>query len=154
MKKRVFGRYLSRGEGARRALYVSIVRALVERGKIETSKAKAKAIIPEIEKLVTQGLKGNWSKILSFFRNDRKITRELATSVRQFKRKSGFTRLINLPKRRGDLAEMVRIEWVDKVVTEVKVPVGKKGKKVEVDTKGTAKTQPRKTVKRRVGKNN
>ena len=150
MKKRVFGRYLSRGEGARRALYVSLARALVERGKIETSKAKAKAVIPEIEKLVTQGLKGNWSKILSFFGNDRKITRELSDLVRQFNRKSGFIRLINLSKRTGDQAAMVRIEWVDKIVTEAKEPGDKK--KLEVKTKAKGETRPRKTAKRKVAK--
>ena len=146
MKKRVFGRYLSRGEGARRALYVSLARALVERGKIETSKAKAKAVVPAIEKLVTQGLKGNWSKILSFFGNDRKITREFSNLVRQFRRKSGFTRIINLPKRVGDQASMVRIEWVDKVLTETKEPSDKKKKSV-AKTEAKGEPKPRKTAK-------
>jgi len=151
MKKRVFGRYLSRGEGARRALYVSLARALVERGKIETSKAKAKAVVPAIEKLVTQGLKGNWSKILSFFRNDRKITHELFILVRQFKRKSGFTRLTNLPRRAGDQAAMVRIEWVDQVVAETKEPSDKK-KKLKVKTKTKGEPRVRKTEKGKVAK--
>ncbi|OGM15953.1 hypothetical protein A2V56_05040 [Candidatus Woesebacteria bacterium RBG_19FT_COMBO_42_9] len=120
MKKRVFGRKLSRGGGARKALFASLTRALVISGKIETTKAKAKAFVPEAERLVTLAKNGDSTRISAFFGNDRKITHDFTNLVRQFSRKSGFTRMVNLPNRVGDFAEMVRVEWVENIVKSEK----------------------------------
>ena len=137
MKKKVFGRHLSRDRGSRDALFRSLIKALIERGVISTSKAKAKAIQSEIDGLVTQVRKGNLSAkrgIYAFLANDRKLTDKLFTTVsdRFPKTNSGFTRIVNLPKRLGDNAQIVRLEWSQQAPEK---PKGKdkdegKGKKV------------------------
>ena len=54
---------------------------------------------------------------------------------------SGFIRIISLPRRVGDNAQMVKMEWTEKIeYGEKKKPeVGKKGKKVEEKKKKTEK---------------
>ena len=61
MKKKVFGRKLSRDKNERKALFKSLISSLILSEKIETTEAKAKAIKPEIEKLVTKAKQGNES---------------------------------------------------------------------------------------------
>ncbi len=64
MRKNVFGRKLKRDKNERKALFKSLMSALVLNERIKTSEAKAKAIRPEIEKLVTKAKKGgNAAKI-------------------------------------------------------------------------------------------
>lgn len=126
MRKRVFGRHLSRGRKARTALFRSQIRALVLSGKIETTKAKAKAIQGQIEKLISLAKKSSVSirrNVLSELGNDRKTVQKLFFKIAPAfaGRNSGFTRIIPLPKRAGDAAEMARIEWTEKIE-------GKKGK--------------------------
>ena len=52
MRKKVFGQHLSRGRGARTALFRALIRSLVEHSVITTTKAKAKAIRGQVQKLV------------------------------------------------------------------------------------------------------
>jgi len=132
VKKRVFGRYFSRGGGARKALFRSLISALVLNGKIQTTKARAKAIQPEIDKLIATAKKDSVSarRILSsFFAGDRKvvfeITENIAPSLKGYL--GGVTRAIPLPPRKGDAAPMVRLEWVVEVIK--KEPEGKGTKK-------------------------
>jgi hypothetical protein len=57
---------------------------------------------------------------------------------------SGFTRIISLPRRVGDNAQMVRMEWTEKVEYEAK-------KKPEVKVKGKkAEEKPKKVGKKEV----
>lgn len=118
MKKRVFGRKLSRGGGARKALFKSLTRALTLYGRIETTRAKGKAIIGEVEKLVSLArTTKNDRKIASFFGGDRKLTAVFLKLCRSFSdKKGGFVRIINLPSRKGDAAEMLRLEWAERTI--------------------------------------
>jgi large subunit ribosomal protein L17 len=154
MRKKVFGRQLSRNRKSRTALLRSLIKALIVNGKITTTKAKAKFIQAQADKIVTLASKNNLSvrrSVLAFLGNDRKVTDFLFFKlVPVFKdRKSGFTRLILLPRRKGDNAEMATIEWIDKYV-EVKkeVKLDKKGKKIKTDKKEEKKLQkePKKKV--------
>ncbi|MBN1168744.1 50S ribosomal protein L17 [Candidatus Woesebacteria bacterium] len=134
MKKRKIGIKLSRGQAARKALFRSLIGALVERGSIETTETKAKAIEGKIAKLVISAKNDNVTsrrKIYSFFGNNRKITDELFDIVKKnfSKRNAGFTRIVKLPTRRGDGARMVNIEWVKDKTTLEKEP--KKEKQVK-----------------------
>jgi large subunit ribosomal protein L17 len=136
MKKKVFGKGLSRSRTAKKALFRALIRALVLHGSIQTTRAKAKAVIPEIDKLVNIAKQKNVNskrRVYSLLGNDRKVTDLLFSQVIPVfsKKESGFTRLINLPARRGDRAEMVRIEWTEKVMREGKKANKKVGKKVD-----------------------
>ena len=123
MRKMVFGKKLSRGKKGREALLRSLVRAIIVNGKVVTTKAKAKATIGQIDKLITLAKKGTLDsrrRALAFLGNDRETTDRvvniLAPSFSQ--RNSGYTKIILLPPRKGDGAQMARLEWVDEIVNK------------------------------------
>ena len=151
MRKKVFGRHLSRGRKSRRALFRSLIRALVASGKIVTTKAKAKAIISQIDKLITLAKKKSVAarrKVLSELGNDRETADLIFSQVLPAftKRNSGFTRIVLLPARPGDSAQMVRLEWSDQIATSEKVTSDKKKK--EEKTKTDSKKVKPKTGKK------
>jgi len=79
MKKRVRGQKLSRSTTTRRALLRSLSVALVERGKIKTTVAKAKFVLPFTEKLLAKAKKGGLSarrQVMAELANDRRTTGE------------------------------------------------------------------------------
>ena len=141
MRKMVFGRKFSRGKKGRTALFRSLVRAFVLSGKIVTTKARAKAISGQIDKYVSQAQKGGVSlrrKVLAEMGNDRETINKLFGKIAQTLtgRKSGFTKITLLSRRKGDNAEMAILEWVDKVQEEEKVDKKvKKEKKEKKETK-------------------
>jgi len=142
MRKKVFGRHLSRGRKAREALFRSLIRALVLNGKIVTTKAKAKAIVPLAESLVVSAKEGSIAsrrRVLAALANDREVTDILFSRVAPAftKRTGGFTKIILLPPRRGDAAEIVTLEWVEKIV----IAEPKKEEKTKKEEKKTTKTK-------------
>jgi large subunit ribosomal protein L17 len=145
MKKKVFGRQLSRERDTRRALFRALIRALVEHGKIVTTKAKAKAIQGRIDKLVNLAKDGSIHssrRLFAALGNDKVTAKALSEKVAKSlaDRKSGYTRIINLPRRKGDAAEIVRLEWVKEVLEPVKEkPKTKKKETVKKETKKTKK---------------
>ena len=125
MRHSYFGRKLKRTKNERRRLFQGLVRELILRGSLRTTLAKAKAVQPLAEKLVTLAKKGS----------DREVEKQLASKytekqlmddakTRFAQRKSGFTRIIRLGKRLGDSTEEVLLQFVDeRVKTEVVKPV-------------------------------
>lgn len=137
MNKKVFGRKLSRSRPAREALFASLAMALIKNGKIVTTRAKAKAVVPSVEKLVTLAKKGDVASrriALARLDNRREVTNMLFGGVaKAFSGKtSGFTRIVSLPRRVGDNAEVSRIEWTEKVEFETKKAEVKEVKKAEI----------------------
>lgn len=117
MRKNVFGKKLKRDKNERTALFKNLMSSLILHERIETTQAKAKAIKPQVEKLVTKALKGGnasmkvlYSSISSVAVN--KLVSDIAP--RFSTRKGGYTRIINLGNRFGDQAPMVVLEWVEK----------------------------------------
>lgn len=157
MNKKVFGRKLSRSRPAREALFASLIRSLILNGKMETTKAKAKAVQGEVDKYITLAKKADLQSkrtILARLDNARDALDALYQKVvPSFPGKtSGYTRIISLPTRRGDNARMVRMEWTEKMIEvkkEKKVPQkhASKIKKVKV-----AKKPVKKVVKRAIKK--
>jgi len=148
MNKRVFGRKLSRSRPAREALFASLAQSLITNGKIVTTHAKAKAVQGSVEKMITLAKAGSIAarrKVMSNLDNARGATDILFQKVaKAFTAKtSGFTRIISLPPRVGDNAQMVRMEWTEKVEYEAKKkPEAKiKSKKVEEKTKKVDKKE-------------
>ncbi|SRR5258706_14079248 len=116
MYKKIYGTKLSRNTNTRRALFRSLIGAIVVNGKIETTKAKAKAIQSDVDKLMKFVAKDDLAArrlVLSKLGND-KVTTDALFAMKDITkaRKSGFTRIINLPNRKGDNAEVVRMEFV------------------------------------------
>lgn len=160
MRKRIYGAKLSRGQGARRALFRSLIRALVAEGTIVTTKAKTKVIQSQIEKLVNLAKEGGLSKrrkVYALLGNDRRTTDDIFNKIAKVfaDRVGGYTRVVNLAKRRGDAAEMARLEWVKEVVTSDKRPETRKRKKEEArdssSKKPRTKLSRKKTSKRETG---
>ena len=153
MNKRVFGRKLSRSRPAREALFASLTQALIINGKIVTTRAKAKAVIGSVEKIVTLAKAGTIAarrKVMSKLDNKRGATDILFQKVvKAFPvKQSGFIRIISLPRRVGDNAQMVRMEWTEKVEYEGKKKPEEKGKKDEV------KKEEKKVVKKEIKSKN
>lgn len=154
MNKKIFGRKLSRSRPAREALFATLIRSMILGGKMETTFAKAKAIQGDLEHMVTLAKKGDLSsrrRALAYLDNQKVITDLLFQQVGpSFKtRTSGFTRMISLPRRRGDNAKMARIEWTEKVELKAKEP---KVKKEKVKKVKIVKKEVKKTVKKVIKK--
>lgn len=122
MNKRTFGTKLSRERSSRELLFVSLVSGLVLHGKIKTTKAKAKAIIGLIDRLVVLAKKNTLAskrQVLKRLKNNKEISTILWTDIAKTfaNRTSGFTRIIPIVSRKGDLAKMVRLEWTDENIS-------------------------------------
>lgn len=145
MKHRVAGKKFSRNTKERKALFLSLVRSLVERGVLVTTLTKAKTTKRLTEKLVTSGKKNSVAgrrEVFSFLR-DKKLANYLVDEiVPLFKQRSGgYLRLIHLPPRKGDAAPMAKVEWVELLPKkEVKKEVKSLAKK-DSDSK-VEKTEP------------
>ena len=109
-------RKFGRKTGERKSLFRSLALGLITRGKIITTKAKAKELRPYIEKLVTIGKSGTLnSKRLLISRigslvATRKIEDEISKKYKE--RRGGYTRIVLLGERKGDASEMALIEFV------------------------------------------
>jgi large subunit ribosomal protein L17 len=147
MKKNVFGRKLKRDKDERRALFKSLISSLVLNERIKTTEAKAKAIRPEIEKLITKaknaenGAKKVLEKSLSRPAYER-ILKELGPRFE--KRQGGYTRIIKIGERFGDNAPAVYIEFVER--QQAVVSVEPKVKKAKKETKEPLKKAKEKKV--------
>jgi large subunit ribosomal protein L17 len=148
MNKRVFGKKLSRERSSRELLFVGLVENLVLHGRIRTTKAKAKAIIGLVDRLVVLAKKDTLAskrQILKRLKNNKEVSTMLWTDIAKTfaNRPSGFTRIIPLVSRKGDLAEMVSLEWTEKISKTVKT--AKTEKKVEKKEKKDVKNVSTKT---------
>ena len=108
---------LSRSASHREALLSNLSRQLIEHERIQTSQAKAKAVKPEVEKLITLAKRGDLHarrQALSTLRNDKFIVHKLFDEVapRYATRPGGYTRIVKLGPRRSDSTEMVYLELV------------------------------------------
>ncbi len=139
MRHAVFGKHLSRTKNERRRLLQGLARELIVRGSIRTTLAKAKAVQPMVEKLVTRaknGSNGALSSIKKTLSDWQSMRLLLSDAKNRFsKRTSGFTRIIKLSPRAGDSAQEVMLAFVDPPYTSdvkqldtsgVKKPIKKK----------------------------
>jgi large subunit ribosomal protein L17 len=117
MRHHVFGRKLNRDTKSRQQLFRNLVKALIEKGKIETNQVWAKAIKGLVDKLVCKAKnktpQGQQS-IEAFF-GDKKTAQKLIDIIapRYKNITGGFTRIINLGPRQGDNAPMVKMQFVE-----------------------------------------
>ena len=113
------GKKLGRDCAHRKALYSNLSGALIEHGRIKTTEAKAKAVKPIAEKMITLGRKGDLTarrQALAYLRSQEVVHRLFAEVAPRFTdRPGGYTRIVKLGARYGDAAEMVYLELVDYV---------------------------------------
>ena len=117
MRHRVKGRRLKRTSEQKLALMRSLAQALIERGAIETTEARAKELRPFDEKLITKAKSGTLHdrRLAGRHVQKREINDKLFTEVgpKFASRAGGYTRILKVGHRKGDGAEMARIELVN-----------------------------------------
>jgi len=108
---------LSRDSAHRKALLMNLSREVLAHERIQTTEAKAKAVKPQLEKLITLGKRGDLHarrQALSALGHDKFAVYRLFDEVapRYVDRPGGYTRILKLGPRRSDSTEMVFIELV------------------------------------------
>lgn len=118
MRHNVHGRKLGRTTAHRKALFRNQLSSLVESGGIRTTLAKAKALQPMADRMVTQGKRGtvHARRLVRRWIPKRDTVSKLFDEIapRFGERLGGYTRIIKLGPRKGDGAEMAVLEFVDR----------------------------------------
>ena len=125
MRHQVAGYRLSRSKDQRTALRRTLIKQLFDHERIQTTRAKAKAIQGEAEHLITiarnSGSGSDMDKVnarrlaAAHLGGDATIVKKLFDDIgpRYTKRMGGYTRILKMGPRLGDAAEMVLIELVE-----------------------------------------
>ena len=113
------GKKLGRDSAHRKALYANLAGALIEHGRIKTTEAKAKAVKPIAEKMITLGRRGDLAarrQALAYLRSQEVVHQLFADVAPRFAdRPGGYSRIVKIGPRFGDAAEMVYLEFIDYV---------------------------------------
>ncbi len=113
MRKRSKGRKFSRKTGPRKAFFKALISALILRGRIQTTQARAKEIAGITASFITHAKKGGLAsrrRLALFFSPQivKKLIDEIAPKYHD--RAGGYTRILKLGPRKTDGAEMAIIE--------------------------------------------
>jgi large subunit ribosomal protein L17 len=117
MRHHRLGKKLGRDSAHRKALYSNLAGALIEHGRIQTTEAKAKAVKPIAEQMITLGRRGDLAarrQAVAYLRS-KDVVHRLFTDVgpRMKDRPGGYSRIVKIGPRQGDAADMVYLELVD-----------------------------------------
>lgn len=117
MRHRNAGFKLGRNTSHRRALLRNLVTSVIVEDRVMTTVAKAKAVRPHIEKMITLGKKGDVHarrQALSFLQTDEAVTRLFDTVAPRYgDRNGGYLRIVRTGFQKGDGAEKAFIELLD-----------------------------------------
>ena len=108
---------LSRSASHRKSLLMNLSREVIDHERIETTEAKAKAVKPEIEKLITLAKRGDLHarrQALSQLGQDKFVVYKLFEEIapRYEDRPGGYTRILKIGRRPSDATEMALLELV------------------------------------------
>jgi large subunit ribosomal protein L17 len=111
------GKKLGRDSAHRKALYANLAGSLIEHGRIKTTEAKAKAVRPIAEKMITLGRRGDLAarrQALAYLRSQEVVHRLFADVGPRFAdRNGGYLRIVKIGPRPGDGADMAYLEFID-----------------------------------------
>ena len=111
------GKKLGRDASHRKALYANLAGSLIEHGRIKTTEAKAKAVKPFAEQMITLAKRGDLAarrQAIAELRSQDVVHQLFADVAPRFAdRPGGYTRIVKLGPRQGDAAQMVYLELVD-----------------------------------------
>jgi large subunit ribosomal protein L17 len=135
MRHRKAGRQLRRTSEQRLALLRNLAISLIENGALETTEAKAKELRPFVERLITKGKAGT----LHARRLAARHVHKRAAADKLFQdvaptfatRQGGYTRILKTGFRKGDGAEMARIELIGSTTDAAKPRAAKKTSRAE-----------------------
>lgn len=127
MRHRVKGKKLNRSSGHRKALALNLSRELITHERIKTTQAKADFVRGKVERLITIAKRGLEHEdparaiharrlVASRLNNDRDLVGKVFDTLapRFEERPGGYTRVYKLGPRKGDKANMVLLELVDR----------------------------------------
>jgi large subunit ribosomal protein L17 len=108
---------LSRTASHRKALLMNLSREVITHERIETTEAKAKAVKPDLERLITLAKRGDQHarrQAMARLGQDKFVVYKLFEEIapRYAERPGGYTRILKLGPRRSDATEMVLLELV------------------------------------------
>ena len=111
------GRRFGGSASHQKLMMANLVASLIAAEGIVTTEAKAKAVRPVAEKLVTKAKKGglhNFRQVVSYLGDVEMATKLFEEVGPRFKtRPGGYTRIMKMNPRRGDNAPMAKIEFVE-----------------------------------------
>ncbi len=141
MRHRNAGFKLGRNTSHRRALLRNLVTSVIVEDRVETTVAKAKAVRPNIEKMITLGKKGDLHsrrQALSFLQTDAAVTRLFGEVAKRYSdRQGGYLRIVRTGFQQGDGADKAFIELLG---AEKQLEV-KRQKRVDLKSKKRAELE-------------
>jgi large subunit ribosomal protein L17 len=156
MRHQKKGKTLGRKAAPRKALMRGLATSLVLYEKITTTKAKAQLLRPIIEKLITTSKvdsvhhRRQVAKVLYVKGAVRKMFEVIGPRFKDVK--GGYTRIVKLPARIGDNAEVAAIEFIGGKIAAPKVEDTKKSSGKQIVKKTTNKDEKPASVKAKVAK--
>ena len=109
--------HLGRKSGHRKALLANMASSLILKKRITTTEAKAKALKPYVEPLITKSKEDTTHsrRVVFSYLKDKEATAELFRTIapKVADRPGGYLRILHTGFRSGDAAEMVLVEFVD-----------------------------------------
>ena len=130
MKHKVAGKHLNRNSAHRKALRMNFAVSVIKHERVTTTLAKAKALRPFVEKMITLAKKGDDSDRLHRIRTavsylqDKSAVKKLFEEIapRFANRSGGYTRILRLADHRiGDGSDRAIFELVDNNVLEQQI---------------------------------
>ena len=117
MAHQIDGRKLGRKTGPRKALYKSLIVAVLRYEQIKTTEARAKEVKGQVERVITLAKDGSLAsrrRIIAELPNEPLVIDKLINEIapKYGDRNSGYTRIVKIGARRGDAAPIVQIELV------------------------------------------
>jgi large subunit ribosomal protein L17 len=107
---------LSKPADQRKALLRALTTELIRNGRIQTTKARAKAVRSEVDRMITLAKEGSLSarRQAMGYIYDKQLVHALFENApeRYGDRQGGYTRILRTVRRRGDNSEMAIIELV------------------------------------------
>ncbi len=109
--------HLGRKSGHRKAMLANMASSLILKKRITTTEAKAKALKPYVEPLITKSKEDTTHsrRVVFSYLKDKQATAELFRTIapKVADRPGGYLRILHTGFRQGDAAEMVMVEFVD-----------------------------------------
>lgn len=116
MRHRNKNKILDRQKQPRELMLRNLASSILLYEKVKTTEAKAKAVKPLVERMITTAKKGDLNArrgLIKVLLQKNAIKKSMEVLGERYKdRQGGYTRIIKLGTRQGDGAEMVQIELV------------------------------------------
>jgi len=116
MRHQVKGKILDRQKGPREMMLRNLAASIVMYEKVKTTEAKAKAVKPLVEKIITTAKENNLTsrrRLIAILPQKLAVKKAMEVLGKRYEnKKGGYTRIVKMVARQGDGAKMVQIELV------------------------------------------